>query len=68
MSDKDYLNKAYQDGWRSPEEISKLEIEAYNTGMITERNRVLFLFKGIKEEKPMRAMDIWSYINKILDP
>lgn len=65
MEYEDFLRKAYAEGWRDPIQVSNLEILAYQAGMQTERKRVLSIFKGIKEDQPMRAYDIWSYINKI---
>jgi hypothetical protein len=65
-SDYEYfLRMAYTEGWRDPVQVSNLEIEAYHAGMITERKRVLSIFKDVENEKPMRAMDVWQYINKI---
>ena len=68
MDYEECLKKAYAEGLRDPVQVSILEIEAYQAGMRTERNRVMFLFRGLNKEKPMRAMDLWRYINKILDP
>jgi hypothetical protein len=66
MSDyEDCLKRAHAEGWRDPVAVSNLEIKAYEAGMITERKRVLSIFKGIKEDHPMRAYDIWRYLNQI---
>ena len=62
---EDFLRRAHSEGWRDPIQVTNLEIAAYEAGMITERKRVLSIFKGIKEDHPMRAYDIWGYINKI---
>jgi hypothetical protein len=66
MSDyEDALRRARAEGWRDPVAVSILEIKAYEAGMRVERNRVLSIFKGIEKDQPMRAYDIWKYINKI---
>lgn len=62
---ENFLRRAHAEGWRDPVQVSNLEIKAYEAGMITERKRVLSIFKGIKEDQPMRAYDIWRYLNKI---
>jgi hypothetical protein len=59
------LRKAYKEGWRDPVRVSVLEIEAYKAGMLTERNRVLSIFKDVTEGTPMRAIDMGIYLNKI---
>lgn len=62
---EDFLKRAYAEGWRDPVQVTNLEIQAYQAGMMMERNRVLSIFKGIEQDQPMRAYDIWKYINKI---
>ena len=62
---EDALKRAHAEGWRDPVQVSNLEIAAYEAGMRTERKRVLSIFKGVKEDHPMRAYDIWKYINQI---
>jgi hypothetical protein len=65
-SDYEYfLRMAYTEGWRDPVQVSNLEIEAYHAGMITERKRVLSIFKDVNLEKPMRFVEVWQYVNKI---
>jgi|AntRauMFilla1563_2_1112583.scaffolds.fasta_scaffold00341_14 hypothetical protein len=60
-----FLLKARGEGWRSPEEVFRLEKEAYHAGMRAERTRVASIFKDVDETRPMRAMDMWKYINRI---
>ncbi len=50
MDYEECLKKAYAEGWRDPVRVSILEIEAYQAGMRTERNRVMFLFRGLDKE------------------
>jgi hypothetical protein len=59
------LRRAYQEGWRDPVKVSVLEIEAYKAGMLTERKRVLSIFKDISDGRPMRAIDLGHYLEKI---
>jgi len=59
------LRRAHKEGWRDPVKVSVLEIEAYRAGMITERKRVLAILKNISDGRPMRAIDLNSYIEKI---
>jgi hypothetical protein len=59
------LRRAYKEGWRDPVRVSVLEIEAYKAGMLTERNRILSIFKDVTEDTPMRAIDMGRYLNKI---
>jgi hypothetical protein len=62
---EDSLRRAYAEGWRDPVKVSVLEIEAYKAGMLTERKRVLSIFKDIADGRPVRAIDLGSYIEKI---
>jgi hypothetical protein len=59
------LKRAYAEGWRDPVKVSVLEIEAYKVGMLTERNRILSIFKDVSDGRPTRAMDIDRYIERI---
>jgi hypothetical protein len=59
------LRRAYKEGWRDPVRVSVLEIEAYRAGMLTERKRILSIFKDVAEGTPMRAIDMSRYLNKI---
>jgi hypothetical protein len=59
------LKRAYAEGWRDPVKVSVLEIEAYRAGMITERNRVLAILKDISDGRPMRAIDLGHYLERI---
>jgi hypothetical protein len=62
---ENFLQKAYSEGWRDPIEVTNLEIKAYTAGMLTERKRVLSILSGIDDGRPMRAIDLARYINKI---
>jgi hypothetical protein len=62
---EDYLRRAYAEGWRDPIQVSDLEISAYCAGVEIERKRVLAIFKGISDGRPMRAIDLQQYINRI---
>jgi hypothetical protein len=59
------LKRAYSEGWRDPVRVSVLEIEAYTAGMLIERNRILSILKEISDGRPMRAIDLGHYIEKI---
>ena len=59
------LQRAHAEGWRDPVRVSVLEIEAYKVGMLTERNRILSIFKDVSDGRPMRAIDLNIYIEKI---
>jgi hypothetical protein len=59
------LRRAYGEGWRDPVKVSVLEIEAYKAGMLTERNRILAIFKNVTEGTPMRAIDMGHYLQRI---
>jgi hypothetical protein len=61
------LSRAHAEGWRDPVKISVLEIEAYRAGMLTERKRVLSIFKDISDGRPMRAIDLGQYMQKIIN-
>lgn len=65
MNYEDALRKAHAEGWKDPVAITNLEIAAYQAGMTTERKRVLAIFSDVVKSAPMRAYDIWHYINKI---
>lgn len=65
MDYEEALRRAHAEGWRDPVKISMLEIEAYNAGVQMERKRVLSILSEIVEDKPMRAYDVWNYVNKI---
>jgi hypothetical protein len=68
LSYEDALRKAHSEGWRDPVEITNLEIKAYEAGMITERNRVLSLFKDLEGEPVMRVMDMIRRLDKVRNP
>ena len=59
------LRRAYREGWRDPIHITNLEIKAYHAGLTTERNRVLLILKDISDGRPMRAIDLGHYIERI---
>jgi hypothetical protein len=59
------LKRAHAEGWRDPVKVSVLEIDAYKSGMLTERNRILSIFKDISDGRPMRAIDLGHYIERI---
>jgi hypothetical protein len=67
MSDsyEDFLKRAYSEGWRDPVQVSNLEIKAYAAGMYTERKRVLLILKDISDGRPMRAIDLGHYLERI---
>jgi oligoendopeptidase F len=67
MSDsyEDFLKRAYSEGWRDPIQVTNLEIKAYSAGMHTERKRVLLIFKDISDGRPMRAIDLGHYLERI---
>lgn len=65
---EDALRKAHSEGWRDPVEITNLEIKAYEAGMITERNRVLSLFKDLENEPVMRVMDMVRRLDNVRNP
>lgn len=60
-----FLKKAYAEGWRDPVQVSNLEIKAYSAGMLTERKRVLLILKDISDGRPMRAIDLGHYLERI---
>jgi hypothetical protein len=68
LSYEDALRRAHSEGWRDPVEITNLEIKAYEAGMITERNRVLSLFKDLEGEPVMRVMDMIRRLDKVRNP
>lgn len=65
---EDALRRAHSEGWRDPVEITNLEIKAYEAGMITERNRVLSLFKDLENEPVMRVMDMVRRLDNVRNP
>lgn len=65
---EDCLRKAHAEGWRDPVEITNMEIRAYEAGMITERNRVLSIFKGLDDEPIMRVLDILRLLDQVRNP
>ena len=68
LSYEDALRKAHAEGWRDPIEITNMEIRAYEAGMITERNRVLSIFKGLDDEPIMRIMDMIRLLDSVRNP
>jgi hypothetical protein len=60
-----FLRRAYHEGWRDPIQVTNLEIEAYHAGMMSERNRVLLILKDISDGRPMRAIDLGHYLERI---
>ena len=62
---EDFLKRAYSEGWRDPVQVSNLEIKAYSAGMLTERKRVLLILKDISDGRPMRAIDLGHYLERI---
>jgi len=62
---EDCLRKAHSEGWRDPVKISVLEIEAYKAGMETERKRVMSILKDVADGRPMRAIDVQRYFERI---
>ena len=68
LSYEDALRKAHAEGWRDPVEITNMEIRAYEAGMITERNRVLSIFKGLDDEPIMRIMDMIRLLDSVRNP
>ena len=65
---EDALRRAHSEGWRDPVEITNLEIKAYAAGMITERNRVLSLFKDLEDKPVMRIMDMTRRLDSVRNP
>ena len=63
-----FLKRAYSEGWRDPIQVTNLEILAYEAGMITERNRVLSLFKDLEGEPVMRVMDMVRRLDSVRNP
>jgi len=68
LSYEDALRKAHSEGWRDPVEITNLEIKAYEAGMITERNRVLSVFKGLEKQPVMRVLDVLRLLDMVRKP
>ena len=65
---EEFLKRAYAEGWRDPIQVTNLEILAYEAGMITERNRVLSLFKDLEGEPVMRVMDMVRRLDSVRNP
>lgn len=63
-----FLKRAYAEGWRNPVQITDMEIRAYEAGMMTERKRVLSIFKDVDDKNIMRFFDLQKYLNKIKYP
>lgn len=68
LSYEDALRRAHSEGWRDPIEITNLEIKAYEAGMITERNRVLSVFKGLEKQPAMRVLDVLRLLDMVRNP
>lgn len=68
LSYEDALRKAHSEGWRDPVEITNMEIRAYEAGMITERNRVLSIFKHLEDEPVMRIIDMLRLLDSVRNP
>jgi len=68
LSYEDALRKAHAEGWRDPVEITNMEIRAYEAGMITERKRVLSIFKDVWDKPVMRVMDLIRYLDRVKNP
>jgi hypothetical protein len=68
LSYEDALKRAHSEGWRDPIEITNMEIRAYEAGMLTERKRVLSIFKDVWDKPVMRAMDLIRYLDRIKKP
>jgi len=62
---EDFLRRAYAEGWRDPIQVTNLEIEAYSAGVKMERKRVLLILEGISDGRPMRAIDLGHYLERI---
>jgi hypothetical protein len=60
-----FLRKARLQGWKDPSQVSELEIEAYKAGMLTEKRRVMAIFRDVSEGSPMRSMDLEKYISQV---
>jgi len=65
---EEFLKRAYAEGWRDPIQVTNLEILAYEAGMITERKRILNLLSDIADGRPMRAIDVSRYFERIKNP
>jgi len=63
-----FLQRAYAEGWRQPNNVADLEMAAYAAGVRVERGRVLRILDGVTEGKPMRSIDIHRMVNKIKYP
>jgi hypothetical protein len=65
---EEFLKRAHSEGWRDPIQVTNLEILAYEAGMITERKRILNLLSDIADGRPMRAIDVSRYFERIKNP
>jgi hypothetical protein len=63
-----FLKRAHAEGWRDPVQVTNLEILAYEAGMITERKRILNLLSDVADGRPMRAIDVSRYFERIKNP
>jgi hypothetical protein len=63
-----FLRRAMAEGWRQPNKVADLEMEAYAAGVRVERRRVLGILEGMKEGDPMRSIDVHRLINQIENP
>lgn len=68
ISYEDALRKAHAEGWRDPIEITNMEIRAYEAGMMTERKRVLSIFKDLEDKPIMRIMDMVRHLDRVRNP
>jgi hypothetical protein len=69
MSDyEDCLRRARAEGWRDPISVTNLEIKAYEQGLLIERNRILLLLSDVADGRPMRAIDLQRYFERIKNP
>jgi hypothetical protein len=68
QSYEDFLKRALSEGWKDPIRITNLEIKAYEQGMLTERKRVMSILSDISDGRPMRAIDVQRYFERIKNP
>ena len=64
---EDFLRRALAEGWRQPNKVADLEMEAYAAGVRMERRRVLGILEEVMSGNPMRAVDVHRLANKISD-
>ena len=62
------LVRAHREGWKNPIEITNLEIKAYAAGVLTERKRILSILSDVADGRPMRAIDLQRYFERIKNP